>query len=239
MRDFDFVKSGHPRSISFIMQVSIDLTATCSTIVSLAWTRSIVQVDSDIKPLIDQITVPILVIDVEAGGRFRHVCINLAAEHYYAISNDEYAGSYLDALKTEDKVSKRQRRRAIAAYKRCVERGETVEFEFRYLMPDGEETWARHSCVPTFNANREVVQIMVTTYDITDLVKSRKHMEDLLTKTLSGFVKICAGCKDINREGEWISIEKYADEELDYHQFSHGICGKCRVALYDNEDGSL
>ncbi len=194
---------------------------------------------AEIKPLIDNITVPVMVVDVEESGRFRHLCINSAAERYYSITNDEYAGSYLDALETDDRVRIRQRRRAIAAYKRCVERGETVEFEFRYMMPDGQKTWAKHSCVPSFNQAGEVIQIIVTTCDITDLVRSQKHMEDLLTRTLSGFVKICAGCKDIKPEGEWISIERYADEELGYHQFSHGICEQCQKTLYDGEEESL
>lgn len=193
----------------------------------------------EIKPLIDSIAVPVMVVDVEDGGRFKHLCVNAAAESYYSITNDEYAGSYLDDLETNDRVRMRQRRRAIAAYKRCIERGETVEFLFRYLMPDGAETWAKHSCMPSFDKGGAVTQIMVTTYDITDLIESQKHMEDLLTKTLSGFVKICAGCKDINREGEWISIERYADEELDYHQFSHGICDKCKKTLYDVDEQSL
>ena len=57
----------------------------------------------------------------------------------------------------------------------------------------------------------QVTQIMVTSFDLTDLIKSQNHMENLLTKTLSGFVKICAGCKDIHHNDSWISIEQYAE----------------------------
>ena len=95
---------------------------------------------SDIKPLIDSIAVPVMVIDVEEDRRYRHRCVNTAAESYYSITNQDYACSYLDVLETNDQTRLLQRRRAIAAYNRCVERGEKVEFQFHYRMPNGERT---------------------------------------------------------------------------------------------------
>ena len=190
------------------------------------------QASAYIKQLIDTIAVPVIVIDVDKDGRFSHCCVNLAAENYYGIRNEAYAGVYLDVLETDDRIRWRQRWRAIAAYNRCVRMAQTIEFQFKYRMPDGRETWAKHSCVPTLDDDGRVEQIMVTTFDITELVKSQRHIDHMLTHTLKGFVKICAGCKDIHHEGQWVSIERYADDQLGYQQFSHGICNSCQERLY-------
>ncbi|MFT7245367.1 MAG: hypothetical protein ACI82A_002735 [Candidatus Azotimanducaceae bacterium] len=33
----------------------------------------------------------------------------------------------------------------------------------------------------------------------------------------------------------WQPIEQYASEQMDYHNFSHGIFGACKVDLYGDE----
>lgn len=60
----------------------------------------------------------------------------------------------------------------------------------------------------------------------------QKKLEESLTKLLSGFVPICANCKNIREEeGMWIQIEGYIQKHTDV-QFSHGICPKCAKVLY-------
>ena len=51
-------------------------------------------------------------------------------------------------------------------------------------------------------------------------------------KLLSGFLPICANCKDIrNDKGYYEQIEKYIEEHSEAF-FSHGICPKCAKKLY-------
>ena len=60
----------------------------------------------------------------------------------------------------------------------------------------------------------------------------QRELEESLTKLLSGFIPICANCKDIREEdGTWIQIEGYLQNHSDV-KFSHGICQKCTKVLY-------
>ena len=97
----------------------------------------------------------------------------------------------------------------------------------RYPVPSGGHVWVRDTAVPILNDLREVHQIMVTSVDITDLKETQQHLDDALTKTLSGFLKICANCKSIRHDNEWQDIETYASEQMDYQGFNHGKCSKC------------
>ena len=51
-------------------------------------------------------------------------------------------------------------------------------------------------------------------------------------KTLSGFLPICASCKNIRDDkGYWNQIEAYIRDHSDA-EFSHGICPECAKKLY-------
>ncbi|MFZ5761265.1 MAG: cache domain-containing protein [Thermodesulfobacteriota bacterium] len=51
-------------------------------------------------------------------------------------------------------------------------------------------------------------------------------------KTLTGFLPICASCKNIrNDQGYWQQIESYIKEHSDA-DFSHGLCPTCAKKLY-------
>jgi hypothetical protein len=51
-------------------------------------------------------------------------------------------------------------------------------------------------------------------------------------KILSGFIPICASCKDIrDEEGVWHRLEAYVQKRTDA-TFSHGICPECVKKLY-------
>jgi low affinity Fe/Cu permease len=63
-----------------------------------------------------------------------------------------------------------------------------------------------------------------------------KELEKALTevKILSGFLPICASCKDIRTEsGEWEQIESYIRDHSEA-EFSHSYCPKCARKLYKN-----
>ena len=61
--------------------------------------------------------------------------------------------------------------------------------------------------------------------------KKRQYINQLesfkKTKTLSGFLPICAGCKRIRDvHGDWKLIETYITERCEV-KFSHGLCPNC------------
>ena len=71
-----------------------------------------------------------------------------------------------------------------------------------------------------------------------DKEKIQKRLEEILTKTLSGFITICANCKKIQKEDSnpeilqsWQQIESYISNNSEV-QFSHDICPECGLKLY-------
>lgn len=57
-------------------------------------------------------------------------------------------------------------------------------------------------------------------------------------KYLEGLTVICANCKKIRVQNEWIPIEEWLRQKTDI-SFSHGVCMQCLKALYPNEYLSL
>jgi len=47
---------------------------------------------------------------------------------------------------------------------------------------------------------------------------------------LEGFLHLCAWCRKISNEDEWLSIEEYFDSEFNT-QTSHGLCPSCLEEL--------
>ena len=83
--------------------------------------------------------------------------------------------------------------------------------------------------------------LLVIVYDITERKQAEIANEDLIIKlqeamekvrVLSGFIPICAACKQIrDDEGFWNQLEHYIEEHSDA-VFSHGICPSCAKKLY-------
>jgi hypothetical protein len=48
-------------------------------------------------------------------------------------------------------------------------------------------------------------------------------------RVLEGFIQVCAWCRKVNVNEEWISFEQYLKREHDV-QSTHGICPECRAA---------
>ncbi len=78
-------------------------------------------------------------------------------------------------------------------------------------------------------------------FDITDRKATESEHERLIAelrealaqvKTLSGFIPICASCKNIRDDaGYWQQIEQYLGKHSDL-EFTHGICPACLEKLY-------
>ncbi|HEY1583017.1 MAG TPA: hypothetical protein VGF73_07960 [Chthoniobacterales bacterium] len=48
-------------------------------------------------------------------------------------------------------------------------------------------------------------------------------------RILEGFIQVCAWCRKVNVNDDWVSFEQYLKREHDVHS-SHGICPECRAA---------
>ena len=62
------------------------------------------------------------------------------------------------------------------------------------------------------------------------IIELQKALDEV--KILSGFLPICASCKNIRDDkGYWNQIEAYISEHSEA-EFSHGICPGCAKKLY-------
>ena len=182
----------------------------------------------ELKTLLDTIGEPFIILNVEPGGGFTFAFLNLAAETYFGISSEAYAGTRVDNVEGMDETRAAQRKQSVEVYKNCVASKAPVVNETRHVKKDGSYRWGRNTHAPMFDENGEVRQIMITSVDITELVESRDRLEEALTQTLSGFVTMCSYCKSIRDENEqWLPLELYAAEHMNYYQFSHGMCPTC------------
>ena len=78
-------------------------------------------------------------------------------------------------------------------------------------------------------------QVAAYRNNLEDLVKERtRELHTALdeVKVLSGFLPICASCKQIRDDkGYWTQIESYIREHSEA-EFSHSICPECAKKLY-------
>ena len=189
------------------------------------------------KTVIDMISTPVLIVDVMPDGRFVWRSLNQTAEQYFEEQNEKLVGRDLDDFENENEAKISNRKRAIERLKLCVAAKEPLIFESEYSQLTTDRYWGRTTYAPTLDAEGEVRQVTITVLDITELVQTHNRLEDALAKTLSGFVTICASCKNIRDKDEWQPIEQYASKQMDYHDFSHGICPRCTRKLLDSDDG--
>lgn len=104
---------------------------------------------------------------------------------------------------------------------------------------DGSTIWLNLNASPIHFENDMMANTLVTFSDITALIEIDKEqhrlqteLQDSLTKVLSGYLTVCASCKNIRTEdGKWVQIESYIHDHTDA-EFSHGICPRCGVKLY-------
>ena len=198
-----------------IMVTSIDITELKET-------------QHDLLEIMDRTGAPISIVDVTPAGRFILRKINKAAEEYFGLEPDQYIGDSVGDLNRISKQDVSLLQRASDGCRCCVEARETIVKEFSRDFPDGSFRWGRHTFVPIFSVDGEVHRIMVTSIDITELKETQDKLENALTRVLSGFVTICATCKDIKEDPDkWVRVEHYLDNDANDVKFSHAYCPKC------------
>lgn len=102
-----------------------------------------------------------------------------------------------------------------------------------YLSPAGGELWK-------VLENRGLAIFAIWTVAILSLkqrtIYEEKEKALREVKTLSGFLPICASCKNIRDDsGYWKQIESYISQNSEA-QFSHSICPDCAKKLYPDLD---
>lgn len=53
-------------------------------------------------------------------------------------------------------------------------------------------------------------------------------------KVLEGFLPVCASCKKIRKDGEWVQIECYIRDHSEA-SFTHSLCPECARKLYGDQ----
>lgn len=113
--------------------------------------------------------------------------------------------------------------------------------EVRIIPPSGSMKWIQLTSKPsTEKVDSQNIWSGVI-LDITQRKKAEEERNQLVAelqhalakvKTLSGFLPICASCKDIRDDkGYWNQIESYISSHSEA-EFSHGICPDCAKKLY-------
>ena len=116
----------------------------------------------------------------------------------------------------------------------------TVIAEEVVPTPDGRTRyWQSHKFL--LHDDQGHKQVGGLSFDITARKAAEQERERLVSelrealtqvKTLSGFLPICASCKNIRTDsGYWQQIESYLSEHADV-EFTHGICPECVTKLY-------
>ena len=183
----------------------------------------------EVMAMINAIGAPIVLVDVDPDDHFSGFGLNSLAEEYFGFSNERYRGLNIEDLRGLSGDQRLIAQRAMSSYRRCIEVGLQITTEDVEIKPeDGTSRWGRHTIVPLFSKSGAIRQLMITSIDITELKETQEKLEIALTRLLSGFVHICATCKNIRDESEnWVRVEQYMANHSDDVQFSHGYCPKC------------
>ena len=182
----------------------------------------------EIRAAIEMIGAPVMLVDVNLGGRFTGFELNTLAKQYTEIPREIFIDRDLEDLTGLSDVHSFRFQRAVSIFSECVELGLQKTTEFETVLENGDSRWGRHTVVPILGESGEVRRLMITSMDITELKETQKRLESALTRVLSGFVTICSTCKDIKEDsGQWVPVEHYLSSDANDVQFSHGYCPKC------------
>ena len=112
---------------------------------------------------------------------------------------------------------------------------------FQHLIPhDLNELWMRSLASLLILAFGIYANVQIANIEKSKKEKEKiqKRLEEALTKTLSGFIPICASCKKIRTKDanlktqqSWENLESYVSKKSEA-QFSHTICPECASKLY-------
>ncbi len=88
-------------------------------------------------------------------------------------------------------------------------------------------------CLDQWNLHEEIEKYPALAIELLRMLYRRFiALEKIMVNSMGGFLPICCNCKKIRDDkGSWQPIERYLMSHTE-HEFSHGICPKCRKQLY-------
>lgn len=90
--------------------------------------------------------------------------------------------------------------------------------------------WMTEVVDPPFNVSQGFIETTtVIVVGVIVVAMTRRLLERI--KTLEGFLTICASCKKIRIDGQWVPIERFLAHGSEL-QLSHGVCNDCNRKLY-------
>ncbi len=168
----------------------------------------------------------------DAGGRF--VYVNEPIARRFQIPCENWIG------KTDTELLGGESAANVVEHDLTVLNDEkTVVAEEAVPTPDGARCWLSYKFLLHDDLGQK--QVGGLSFDITARKAAEQERERLVSelrealaevKTLSGFLPICASCKNIRDDtGYWQQIESYLSEHANV-EFTHGICPECVAKLY-------
>ncbi len=115
-------------------------------------------------------TMPSLVWTTQRDGTVEYV--NEFGRKYFGLDRDD-----IDPYAISSHLHKDDRREAIQAWQRAIEKGEPVEIEFRLKRVDGEHRWFLSRGLPIRDTQNEIVKWYGTATDIQDLKMAQEELE--------------------------------------------------------------
>lgn len=108
-----------------------------------------------------------------------------------------------------------------------------VEIAYFELMPESFRGAFLEEEIYLLEAIASLVgQILQRKTLVDEKIRLYKELQQKYEKILSGFIPICASCKNIRDEdGTWQPVETYVQKRTEA-KFSHGICPECMKKLY-------
>lgn len=187
--------------------------------------------DERYRILFESNPMPSFVFDVET---LQFLDVNEAAVEHYGYSLQEFFAMTLKDMRPPEDAAMFLKR--VAQIKDGIA---TVSLPTRHLKKDGTIIYVEITSRAFKYAGKRVELVIIK--DITERKRAEEEREHLIVKlqealakvkTLSGFLPICASCKNIrNDQGYWEQIETYVRDHSDA-EFSHSICPGCMKTLY-------
>jgi len=187
--------------------------------------------DERYRILFESNPMPSFVFDVET---LRFLDVNEAAVEHYGYSLEEFFSMTLKDMRPPEDADMFLKR--VAQIKDEIA---MVSLPTRHRKKDGTIIYVEITSRAFKYVGKRVELVVIK--DITERKRAEEEREQLIgklqealakVKTLSGFLPICASCKNIrNDQGYWQQIEIYVRDHSDA-EFSHSICPGCMKELY-------
>lgn len=133
---------------------------------------------------------------------------------------------YVEGLEVQDfRFPEETRRRLRQTYITCRDSGTQITQDEELPVADGPSVWTSRTVTPLLDAEDETVALISTVVDITELVRARRTLLRKLSATASGFVTICAWCRNIEQEDSWVPLDHYVS---DFSEPAELLCPECQ-----------